>query len=201
MSPDAHHRSSAPQNGGSDGLGRPVTEPALDRASFEPVTGMRFGGVFKLPAGALTDDTAIALCLAGSLLFAPELDHKDLLDRFCGWAANGANTSTGVCVGIGQNTLRVLGNYHRTGAFRVPETRQKSDGNGGLMRLALVLVRNRRDLEVVWCVAGEQSRTTHYSDISAGACELAAVIFADLIAAGHGARPCRSSRTRAGPTS
>lgn len=146
-----------------------------------PVTGMRSGGVFKLPAGAWTDDTAMALCLAESLLAAPELAHQDLLDRFCDWAANASNTSTGVCVGIGQNTLRVLGNYHRTGALRAPETRQKSDGNGALMRLAPVPVRHWRNLETVRRVAGEQSRTTHYSDISAGACELTAVILASLI--------------------
>jgi ADP-ribosyl-[dinitrogen reductase] hydrolase len=163
-----------------DALGAPVE--FCSRGSFEPVTGMRSGGVFKLPAGAWTDDTAMALCLADSLLAAPELDHQDLLDRFCDWAANGANTSTGVCVGIGQNTLRVLGNYHRTGALRAPETRQKSDGNGALMRLAPVPVRHWGDRAVVRRVAGEQSRTTHYSNISAGACELTALILADLIA-------------------
>lgn len=162
-----------------DALGAPVE--FCRRDTFEPVNGMRAGGYFKLPAGAWTDDTAMALCLAESLLEHPQLDPKDLLDRFCQWAAKGANTSTGVCVGIGQNTLRVLGNYHRTGTLQAPETRQKSDGNGALMRLAPVAIRHWRDEQSARRIADAQSRTTHFSDMSAGACELTAALLAKLI--------------------
>lgn len=45
-----------------DALGAPVE--FCSRGSFEPVTGMRSGGVFKLPAGAWTDNMAMAFCLA-----------------------------------------------------------------------------------------------------------------------------------------
>ena len=162
-----------------DALGAPVE--FCRRDTFEPVTGMRAGGYFKLPAGAWTDDTAMALCLAESLIEHPELDPKDLLDRFCLWAEKGANTSTGVCVGIGQNTLRVLGNYHRKGELFAPETRQKSDGNGAIMRLASVAVRHWRNPSEAQRIAELQSRTTHYSDLSAAACEALAVIMSDQI--------------------
>ena len=77
-----------------DALGAPVE--FCRRDTFAPVTDMRAGGYFKLPAGAWTDDTAMALCLAESLIEHPELDPKDLLDRFCLWASKGVNTSTGV---------------------------------------------------------------------------------------------------------
>lgn len=50
------------------------------------------------------------------------------------------------------------------------------------MRLAPVPVRHWRNAQTVRRVAGEQSRTTHYSDISAGACELTAAVIAELIA-------------------
>ena len=145
-----------------DALGAPVE--FCRRDTFEPVTGMRAGGYFKLPVGAWTDDTAMALCLAESLVEYPQLDLKDLLDRFCLWASKGANTSTGVCVGIGQNTLRVLGNYHRTGELLAPETRQKSDGNGAIMRLAPVAARHWRAPLEAKRIAAQQSRATHYSD-------------------------------------
>lgn len=157
-----------------DALGAPVE--FCRRDTFEPVTDMRAGGYFKLPAGAWTDDTAMALCLAESLIEHPGLDPKDLLDRFCLWAGKGANTSTGVCVGIGQNTLRVLGNYHRKGELFAPETRQKSDGNGAAMRLAPVAVRHWRNPSEAQRIAELQSRTTHYSDLSAAACEALAMI-------------------------
>jgi ADP-ribosyl-[dinitrogen reductase] hydrolase len=162
-----------------DALGAPVE--FCSRDTFEPVTDMRAGGYFKLPVGAWTDDTAMALCLGDSLLSDPALDPKDLLDRFCRWASAGENTSTGVCVGIGQNTLRVLGNYHRKGDLFAPPTKQKSDGNGAAMRLAPVMVRHWRNPAEACRVASVQSRVTHYSDISAGACEYLAVILSQLI--------------------
>ena len=162
-----------------DALGAPVE--FCRRDTFEPVTEMRAGGYFKLPVGAWTDDTAVALCLAESLIDHPHLDQKDLLDRFCLWAGNGANTSTGVCVGIGQNTLRVLGNYNRTGALLAPETRQKSDGNGAIMRLAPVAVRHWQKPVEARRIAKLQSRTTHYSTLSAAACESLATTLGALI--------------------
>jgi ADP-ribosyl-[dinitrogen reductase] hydrolase len=162
-----------------DALGAPVEFRRRD--TFEPVTGMRSGGYFKLPAGAWTDDSAMALCLAESLIAYPHLNQKDLLDRFCLWASNGENTSTGVCVGIGQNTLRVLGNFHRTGALSAPETRQKSDGNGAAMRLAPVSIRHWHDPVEARRIADLQSRTTHYSELSAAACEYLADTLCALI--------------------
>lgn len=162
-----------------DALGAPVE--FCRRDTFEPVNDMRAGGYFKLPAGAWTDDTAMALCLGESLIAHGHLDQKDLLDRFCLWAGEGANSSTGVCVGIGQNTLRVLGNYHRTGALLAPETRQKSDGNGAVMRLAPVAVRHWRNSIEAMRIAALQSRATHYSELSAAASEALALILSDLI--------------------
>jgi ADP-ribosyl-[dinitrogen reductase] hydrolase len=146
---------------------------------------MRAGGYFKLPVGAWTDDTAMALCLAESLLERPNLDPQDLLERFCGWASKGENTSTGVCVGIGQNTLRVLGNFHRKGTLFAPETRQKSDGNGAIMRLAPVALRHWKDPSEARRIADLQSRTTHYSEFSASACEYMAAILCELIVGGN----------------
>jgi len=162
-----------------DALGAPVEFKRRD--TFEPVTDMRSGGYFKLPAGAWTDDTAMALCLAESLIAYPHLDQKDLLDRFCLWASKAENTSTGVCVGIGQNTLRVLGNFHRTGMLNAPETRQKSDGNGAAMRLAPVAIRHWHNPVEARRIAVLQSRTTHYSELSAAGCEYLAAILCALI--------------------
>ena len=114
-----------------DALGAPVE--FKKRGTFEAVTSMRSGGFFDLSAGAWTDDTAMALCLADSLLNQPSFDAKDLLDRFCGWIANGTNTSTGKCIGIGQNTLRTIGNYHSTGQTKAITFGNRSDGERDLI--------------------------------------------------------------------
>ena len=64
-----------------DALGAPVE--FCRRNTFETVTGYREGGKFNLPAGAWTDDTAMAICLAKSLIEQNALDQTDLLNRFC----------------------------------------------------------------------------------------------------------------------
>lgn len=160
-----------------DALGAPVE--FRPRGSFAPVVGMRAGGRFRLPSGACTDDTAMALCLAESLLADPDLDERDLLERFCRWAEHGENSSTGIAVGIGQITLRRLGDFRRTGSLQAaPRTR--GDGNGALMRVAPVAIRHFRDPQEAARIAIRQSRTTHASVLSEQCCAFAAHLIARL---------------------
>jgi ADP-ribosyl-[dinitrogen reductase] hydrolase len=65
------------------------------RGSFPIVTDMTGGGPFRLPVGAWTDDTSMALCLADSLIKNKNLDKADLLLRFSNWYIKGENSSTG----------------------------------------------------------------------------------------------------------
>lgn len=163
-----------------DAMGAPVAFKS--RRTFEPVTKFRTDEKFDLPEGAWTDDTAMALCLSESLCADPEIDPTDLLDRFCDWAENGKNTSTGVCVGVDENTLRALENYRRKGDLRAAATNQKSDGNGSIMRLAPVVLRHWRNSKAAQKLAIKQSRITHHSDISAAASDYLAGILSKLIA-------------------
>jgi ADP-ribosyl-[dinitrogen reductase] hydrolase len=163
-----------------DALGAPVE--FKDRDSFPEVREMLAGGYFKLPAGAWTDDTAMALCLADSLIHDSDLDARDLLNRFLGWIYANENTSNGQCIGVGQNTFAVLGNYRRTGALTAPPIKGRSDGNGALMRLAPVACRHWADPTKARLIARSQSYTTHASELSAAACDAVAAILCDLIA-------------------
>lgn len=162
-----------------DALGAPVE--FKERGAFPEVREMLAGGYFKLPAGAWTDDTAMALCLADSLLHDSELDARDLLDRFLGWIYANENTSTGRCIGVGQNTFVVLGNYRRTGSLTAPHVKGRSDGNGALMRLAPVACRHWYNPLKARAIARFQSSTTHASELSAAACDAMAAILCDLI--------------------
>ena len=163
-----------------DALGAPVE--FKERDTFPEVREMLAGGYFKLPAGAWTDDTAMALCLADSLLHDGELDATDLLNRFLGWIYANENTSTGQCIGVGQNTFAVLGNYRRTGALVAPPVKGRSDGNGALMRLAPVACRHWSNPLKARAIARFQSRTTHASELSAAACDAMVSMLCDLIA-------------------
>ena len=76
-----------------DALGSPAEfkEPG----EFEPITTMRYSGVWRIPAGYWTDDTSMALCLAESIIEHDEIRHLDVLERFCRWYQLGENSSTG----------------------------------------------------------------------------------------------------------
>lgn len=162
-----------------DALGAPVE--FLDRGSFAEVTGYRDGGRFNLPAGAWTDDTAMALCLADSIIENRGFDPRDLLERFCSWAEHGTNSSTGVAVGIGQNTLRSLGEFRRSGNLKATAFGNKSDGNGSIMRLAPIVCFAYGSFDDSMALAEQQSHTTHASPIAAECCRFLAGLMQQLL--------------------
>ncbi|MBM2853694.1 MAG: 2 protein [Steroidobacteraceae bacterium] len=73
------------------------------------------GGPFSLPAGAWTDKTAMALCLAESLVERGALDARDQLQRYQQWQREGRWTSTGSCIGISPATARAIATALWTG--------------------------------------------------------------------------------------
>jgi len=75
---------------------------------FAPVGDLLGGGPFDLPRGAWSDDTAMALCLAESLLECSGSDTRDQLERYSRWQREGYMSSTGRCVGIRASTARAL---------------------------------------------------------------------------------------------
>jgi len=68
-----------------------------------------------LPAGAWSDKTAMALCLADSLVASDGPDAADQVARYCDWQRNGLWSSTGSCVGISAATARALAAAQWTG--------------------------------------------------------------------------------------
>jgi ADP-ribosyl-[dinitrogen reductase] hydrolase len=75
---------------------------------FAPVGDLLGGGPFDLPRGAWSDDTAMALCLAESLLECGGFDARDQVARYSRWQQEGHLASTGQCVGITAGTARAL---------------------------------------------------------------------------------------------
>jgi ADP-ribosyl-[dinitrogen reductase] hydrolase len=130
------------------------------RGSFPTVTDMTGGGPFRLPVGAWTDDTSMALCLAESLIANQQLDKKDLLNRFCNWYKYGNNSSTGHCFDIGNTTASALEEFLHSGAT----TNNPEDfyaGNGSIMRLSPAAIANYNNIDQAVRVAKTQSETTH----------------------------------------
>ncbi|HVW68862.1 MAG TPA: ADP-ribosylglycohydrolase family protein, partial [Steroidobacteraceae bacterium] len=76
--------------------------------SFTPVGDMLGGGPFDLPRGGYSDDTAMALCLADSLLECNGFDARDQIERYRRWQQEGYLSATGQCVGITASTARAI---------------------------------------------------------------------------------------------
>jgi hypothetical protein len=74
---------------------------------FTPVGDLLGGGPFDLPRGAWSDDTAMALCLAESLLERQGFDARDQVERYRRWQQEGHLSSTGQCVGITAGVFRL----------------------------------------------------------------------------------------------
>lgn len=76
--------------------------------SFAPIGDLLGGGPFDLPRGAWTDDTAMTLCLAESLLDRSGFDAADQVQRYARWQQQGYLSATGQCVGISATVARAL---------------------------------------------------------------------------------------------
>lgn len=175
-----------------DALGAPVEFMAP--GTFPPVTGMMACGRGSLPQGHWTDDTAMTLCLADSLLHCGGFDARDQMDRYLRWFDEGYNSSTGKVYGIGQATFKALQRYRKTNNPLAGETSPRSAGNGSLMRLAPIPIYYHDNLDNAAHYGGESSRTTHALQICVDACRFYAALIwhalqgaskEDIFAAAH----------------
>nr|WP_245216075.1 ADP-ribosylglycohydrolase family protein [Pararoseomonas baculiformis] len=138
---------------------------------------MTGGGPFGLEPGQWTDDTSMALALAESLIAHPDLDARDLMDRFVSWWREGQYSCTGACFDIGIATRDALARYLRSGDPFAGSTDPYSAGNGSLMRLAPAAIHALHDPAFAQHFAVQQSRTTHATPQAVEACAL----FAELL--------------------
>ena len=138
--------------------------------TFEPVTDMVGGGPFDLPAGAWTDDTSMALCLAESLIACHGFDPADQLERYVRWYRQGHWSSTGTCFDIGNATRKALQRFERTHEPFPGDSDHHAAGNGPLMKLAPVPLAYAAHPDLAVAYAAESARTTHGAPEAADAC-------------------------------
>jgi ADP-ribosyl-[dinitrogen reductase] hydrolase len=162
-----------------------TTVEFCERGSFPPVTDMTGGGPFRLPVGAWTDDTSMALCLADSLLACGGFDARDQMERYCRWWKAGERSSVGRCFDIGATTAQALRRFQQTGEPFAGSADAHAAGNGCIMRLAPVPMFFHLDSAAAVRWAGESSRTTHGAPECVESCQLlAAMIGAAFSGAG-----------------
>jgi ADP-ribosyl-[dinitrogen reductase] hydrolase len=141
-----------------DALGSPLEFSKRD--SLPKVTDMIGGGPFKLKPGEWTDDTSMALCLAESLLVAPEFNLMVAMTKWMAWHSKGYNSVNGRCFDIGNQTSAALRAYAKTG---LGPKYTDAAGNGALMRISPVAIRWHKSPLVAINVGVLQTVATHNS--------------------------------------
>lgn len=143
---------------------------------FTPITDMVGGGPFRLKPGEWTDDTAMAMCLAASLVETGGFDAADQMRRYVRWYREGYWSSNGVCFDIGNTVSQALRRFERSGEPYSGSTDAYSAGNGSLMRLAPAALRYAGQPMEAIARAADSSRTTHAAVAAVDACRYMAAL-------------------------
>lgn len=115
-----------------------IEQPPYPALATGPATDVVGGGPFELPAGAITDDTQMAVCLARSLAARAGVDPEDIAGRYVAWSRSAFD--------IGNQTRQALalvadGTPARSAGLEVwRATEYRAAGNGSLMRAAPLAV-------------------------------------------------------------
>ena len=153
----------------------------VKKPKFAIVQDMVGGGPFSLKAGQWTDDTAMALALADSLIAFPHFDARDLMIRFSDWRRRGTYSCTGECFDCGNTVSAALDRFEATGDPIAGTKSANSAGNGALMRLSPVAIRFWNNDELLAPMAAAQTQTSHGAKEAVDASILFASILADAI--------------------
>jgi ADP-ribosyl-[dinitrogen reductase] hydrolase len=149
--------------------------------TFTPVGDLIGGGPFELPRGGWSDDTAMALCLADSLLATDGFDARDQVERYKRWQREGYLSATGQCLGITASTARALAmaNWRRQ-LFSGSHAPQQLDPEP-LSRVAPVVMFSLAAEGEAVQLASEAARTTCQAPAVLDACrDLAHALFKAL---------------------
>lgn len=172
--------------------------------SFAPVGDLLGGGPFDLPRGAWSDDTAMALCLAESLLECRACDPADQLARYARWQREGHLSATGSCVGITADTARAIaggvpaeaGAEGPLGIAAIAGIAGDAHGAEPLVRLLPVALHAWGDRERLLAWATASARATGASPIALDATRLLAGMLHAALSGAPPARLLRPARRR-----
>lgn len=142
------------------------------QGSYTITDQMEYNGVFKIPAGSFTDDSSMMLCLAQSLIDTKGFSASDQMRKYVDWMMTGymsSNDERG-CFDIGRQTKTAIYEYIKTVRSGNPSDGYHgsaggmfASGNGGIMRMAPIMVFYHMDVATGLQRAQDSSRVTHGS--------------------------------------
>lgn len=146
-----------------DALGRPVEFKSAERIASQhgTVTEMLGHGTHGQPAGTITDDTEMALCIAESLVDRRGFDPADVAERFVDWLDSGP-FDIGLMTRDSLTRLKRGSSWDEAGVD-VWESRPEGSnaGNGSVMRCAPHAIAFRDFEEELAHVSRLSSAITH----------------------------------------
>lgn len=122
----------------ADAVGVPFEFKPMKERIKNPAIDMIGYGTYHLPVGVWSDDSSMTLALADSLAHTyPEIDYRDIMERFADWYMNAKYTATGKVFDIGITSREAISNYKERGMDPLKSglTGERSCGNGSLMRI------------------------------------------------------------------
>lgn len=150
--------------------------PGEIRAQFGVLKDILGGGWLRLPAGAVTDDTEMSLCVARSIASAG-YSTRDVADRFVTWLKSKPRDVGGTC-------RRGIRRYLLEGTLSA-QPNDLDGGNGAAMRMTPVAIATLGDSDALVIQALEQAHITHHHPLSDAACVLLGQLV-QLALVGHG---------------
>ncbi|WP_114579050.1 ADP-ribosylglycohydrolase family protein [Saliphagus sp. LR7] len=166
-----------------DALGRPVEFQPPDRIRRDHgrVTKMLANGTHGQPAGTITDDTEMALCIARSLADNGEFDPADIADRFVEWKASGP-FDIGIMTSSALQRIQDGESWEEAGQNEWETSPEGSNaGNGSLMRCAPYAIAFRDDPDRLVEVSRQSSAITHADPRCQWSCALFNRTLANLL--------------------
>ena len=134
-----------------------------------------------LPPGTWTDDTAMALCQADSLIARGGVDTRDQAERYLRWLREGYRSATGVPLGVRPEARKALGlAAARRSALSGTHDPRVLDP-APLVRCAPAVLFHSSNLDQAVEAAADAARVTHQAPVLVDACRVfAALLFTAL---------------------
>ncbi len=154
-----------------DALGATVEFMSRERIKVEygELREIIGGGWLNLPAGEITDDTQMAVCIAGSIVDQGEFDPVDISKRFVEWYRSNppdiGNTTRHALVQLAKGVP-----WDEAGQNTHVAMRPRDASNGSVMRCAPVAMLDRMDPAANARHSADSSRITHANPLCIEGC-------------------------------
>lgn len=166
-----------------DALGRPVEFKSAEQiaAMHGTVTEMLENGSHRQPAGTITDDTEMALCIARSLTERGGFVPEDVADRFVEWYQSGP-FDIGMMTADAIRQLNTGSTWDEAGRIVWKHRSEgQNAGNGSVMRCCPYALAYHEDPDRLVAVSRDSSAITHYDPRCRYGCAILNLTLANLL--------------------